>query len=545
MAVNPSADAPAASIQQQLDDLFAPWSRTDAPGLSVGVVKDGAPLYRRGFGMASLESGTQITPVTKLRIGSTTKHFTALLALLLEEDGKLDLDAPIRTYLPELTGPGGDPSLRLLLQHRGGSRCYLDLGFIAHGVAIAPVGRALEMQVRQRDRNFPVGEAMIYNNGGYHLVSLAIERAGGASLGDQMKSRLFDVIGMPNTELVLSDYALVPGMATCHLPLPDGGWRRGIFPTEDIKGEGGLVSNIDDMLRWIAHLRSQDRFGARASWEALFSQPVYPDGTTGCYGLGIMVGTYRGASVFHHGGGVAGGSSEMMSFPDHGLDIAVLINGARGADPNALALKVADIVLGDALTDRPGPVDTGPYRSLLGYWWSDATGMIYELRDEQDTLKIGLCGTPIGFNLEAVDPDHVQMALGGFRDVTLNLTAGLETGTIPIRFGISTDSYVRVTPDSSRDAPLKTRAVGRYDCHDADCTAEIFLKDGALAMTIGDGFGQSRGKLKILGETAALLRIPAPYFPVFAALSFDADAPVSSGFRLCTGRTRNLRFKRV
>ena len=172
--------APVKTIAEQLDALFAPWNRTDEPGMVVGVVKDGALLYRRGFGMASLEHGAANTPATRMRIGSITKHFTCLLALLLAEEGELDLDQPIRTYIPELTGPGGDPTLRQLMQHRGGSRCYLDLSFIGHGMSTPPVGHALEILVRQKSRNFAPGEAMIYNNGGYHLVSIAIERVGGA-----------------------------------------------------------------------------------------------------------------------------------------------------------------------------------------------------------------------------------------------------------------------------------------------------------------------------------------------------------------------------
>ena len=100
-------ETPAKTVAERLDALFAPWNRTDEPGLVVGVVKDGALIYRRGFGMASLESAAANTPATRMRIGSTTKHFTCLLALLLAEEGKLDLDAPIRTYVAELTGPGG------------------------------------------------------------------------------------------------------------------------------------------------------------------------------------------------------------------------------------------------------------------------------------------------------------------------------------------------------------------------------------------------------------------------------------------------------
>ena len=134
---------------EALSSLFAPWNTSHAPGVAVGVRQDGEILLRRGYGLASVEAGTALTPNSRLRIGSTTKHFTALIALLLAEDGLLDLDAPVRESIAELQGPGGDPSVRQLLQHRGGSRCYLDLGFIAHGMAVPPRGRILEMQRRQ------------------------------------------------------------------------------------------------------------------------------------------------------------------------------------------------------------------------------------------------------------------------------------------------------------------------------------------------------------------------------------------------------------
>ena len=194
-----------ASVTDRLDTLFAPWARTDEPGLVAGVVKDGRLIYRRAFGMASLEHAVANTPTTRMRIGSISKHFTCLLALLLAEESKLDLDQPIRAYIPELAGPGGDPTPRQLMQHRGGSRCYLDLGFIGHGFSLPPLGTVLKAQARQQGRNFAPGEAMIYNNGGYNLVSIAIERVGGAPFEDQLKARLFDVVGMPDTASVPTD----------------------------------------------------------------------------------------------------------------------------------------------------------------------------------------------------------------------------------------------------------------------------------------------------------------------------------------------------
>src|SRR5580704_16938121 len=323
---------PAKTVAEQLDALFAPWNRTDEPGLVVGVVKDGATIYRRGFGMASLESGAANTPQTRMRIGSTSKHFTCLLALLLAEDGKLDMDAPIRIYVPELTGPGGDPTLRQLVQHRGGSRCYLDLGFVGHGMSVPPRGAALAAQVRQSGRNFAPGTAMIYNNGGYHLVSIAIERVGGAPFEEQLKARLYDVVGMPDTASIPSDHDITPGIAAMHTPGRGGRWRRGLFPSEEVRGEGAIVSTIDDMLRWMAHLRSRRLFGSAATWSALTELPVYADGSLGVYALGLIINDYRGLRTVQHSGGVMGGTCQMLALPNDGLDVIILANGGRDAN---------------------------------------------------------------------------------------------------------------------------------------------------------------------------------------------------------------------
>ena len=100
------------AIVDVLDALFEPWNRRKAPGLTVGVSLAGRVLYRRGFGMASLETAVANGPATRMRIGSTSKHFTCLLILLLAQDGMIDLDAPIGTYIPELQGEVARPTIR-------------------------------------------------------------------------------------------------------------------------------------------------------------------------------------------------------------------------------------------------------------------------------------------------------------------------------------------------------------------------------------------------------------------------------------------------
>ena len=116
--------------QSAFDAVFESVNRSDTPGVVVGVAQHGNLLYRRGFGLASIEHGVINTPSTRMRIGSTSKHFTCLAALLLQEEGKLDIDASVRVYIPELPMLKGEPSLRQLMTHSSGYRCFLDLGFL-------------------------------------------------------------------------------------------------------------------------------------------------------------------------------------------------------------------------------------------------------------------------------------------------------------------------------------------------------------------------------------------------------------------------------
>ncbi|MFC3215724.1 serine hydrolase domain-containing protein [Novosphingobium panipatense] len=107
--------------------MFAPFDRTDAPGFAVGVAINGVPGYRRGFGMASIELPVALSPSIRMRIESTSKHFCVLAAMLLCEEGKLDLEASPRIYLPELPAWAEPMTVRQLMAHTSGMRDSLDL----------------------------------------------------------------------------------------------------------------------------------------------------------------------------------------------------------------------------------------------------------------------------------------------------------------------------------------------------------------------------------------------------------------------------------
>jgi len=533
------------TVTQRIDDLFAPWNKTDIPGMALGVMMDGKVIYRRGFGMASLETGVANTPVTRMRIGSTSKHFTALLALLLAEDGKFDLDAPIRTYIPELTGPGGEPSARLLLQHRGGSRCFVDVGFLARGMATPPIGEALATQARQTGRNFAPGEAMIYNNGGYHLVSIALERAGAAPFQAQLKARLFDPVGMADTASIPSDLLITPGMATMHVPLSDGGWKRGLFPSEELLGDGAIVSTVDDMLRWTSHLRTRDRLGSPATWEALTELAIFPDGWVGDYALGLMRPYYRGLPTLQHAGSVIGGTSQMLTFPDHGLDVVLLINGAPAADKVKLAYQIADIVLDGQLGDATPTIRADAYTDLLGSWWSSETGMMYGLFERDEALHLTFANAPMATALECTPDGRMIASAGTISEIELSLDEADSGSGLTIRFGGGSAIYQKVSKDTADGATFANATVGRYFSVDGDCVATISRAGDALRIEFATPDGQVAANLIRMGDSVAVTEPADPMVAHWSVLTFDKQGGDMGGFRASTMRTRELAFKRI
>lgn len=116
-----------------LDALFAPHDSTHLPGAAVGVALDGVPVYRKAFGLASMEIPAALTPNMRIRIGSTTKHFCCLAFMLLVEEGKARVDDEVRKYVPELGACADGVTIKNLMQHTSGLRCSLDTAFMFAG----------------------------------------------------------------------------------------------------------------------------------------------------------------------------------------------------------------------------------------------------------------------------------------------------------------------------------------------------------------------------------------------------------------------------
>ena len=190
---DPEHPARAATAQARIDELFQPWSRSDAPGCAVAAIRQGRTVLEGSYGMADLEQGVAIRPDTVFNIASVSKQFTATAVALLDQDGLLSWDDDVRKYVPELRDYGHRITLRHLANHTSGLRNWTDLMDLVgwNWVDAFPQSQLIDLIVRQRQLDFAPGTKWSYSNTGYILMAVIVERVSGKTLGAFARERIF------------------------------------------------------------------------------------------------------------------------------------------------------------------------------------------------------------------------------------------------------------------------------------------------------------------------------------------------------------------
>jgi D-aminopeptidase len=519
--------------EKKIDAIFAEFDQCHLPGATVGIAIHGKPVYRKGFGLANMELPVALSPTIRMRIGSTTKHFASLAYLLLCEGGKAGIDDPLRKYLPELHPVTHGVTLRQLMGHVSGLRDVFDISWQFSGTQRQVSSAELLSFYRDIDDvNAAPGTTWSYNNGGYLMLSVAIERITGQSLEDVLRERILEPVGMYATLLRRWETDFVSNTATLHMTCPAGGYEKSNFFGTAFAGEGGMVSTVDDMLRWLAHMDAPI-VGSPATWKTLKTPQTLVNGTSTGYGMGLFTGRYRGVETLHHAGGGMGGNAQMLKVPAAGLDIVVMVNREDAWTP-LFAEKILDACLPGL--DPVKRASNGPLAA--GIFRSPATGRVIQLfaRDERQIASIDGMDIP-------VEPDEggVLWPVGIFRHEKKAMAlAGDPAKPVSIRlsdFG-TLDELVREKPVKDTDV---SAIVGRYRS-DTGIEATISqTEDGPRLLTVGP-FGSVVSRLECL--TQGIWRAHSMSWAFFGGmLLFDGDGD-GGGFRFSTHRTRALIFRR-
>jgi serine beta-lactamase-like protein LACTB len=317
------------------------------PGLSVAVVENSAVAWSAGFGTADLENFVPASSHTLYRLGSISKSITATAALLLWQESKLNLDAPVQQYCPAFPQKDAPITTRELLGHLGGIRHYKsdsqddpEIGNTKH--FLNPIQGGLDFF-----KNDPLvakpGTEFHYSTQGYTLVGCAIEGASGEDYVDYVREKILTPAGMTHT-MVDNRFAIVPFRTRFYSKDKSGAIANADFLDSSYKiPGGGWLSSADDMAQFEVAMLN-DRLVARSTRDLMWTPLKPTDGKEDAYALGWGTGKGLGVLDVGHGGSQQGTSTFFMIVPERRTGVVVLIN-LDGADASDLAIQLMKIVL--------------------------------------------------------------------------------------------------------------------------------------------------------------------------------------------------------
>src|ERR1041385_647052 len=230
-----------------------------APGCAVAVSLNGAVGVEKAFGLADLELNVPNTTQTIFESGSVAKQFTAAALVLLQQDGKLSLDDPVRKYIPELPDYGAPLTIRHLLNHTAGLRDWgavLSLTGAGRGERVINQDLALDIITHQRALDFTPGSEYSYSNSGYNLAAIIVERVSKQKFPAFVEERLFKPLDMKNSSWRDDYQRIVRGRAQAYARQGNGPWRLNM-PFMNVYGNGGMLTTVGDWMIWNAMLDSR------------------------------------------------------------------------------------------------------------------------------------------------------------------------------------------------------------------------------------------------------------------------------------------------
>jgi CubicO group peptidase (beta-lactamase class C family) len=381
-----AAARPAAALPAGFDAYVAQVMRTfEVPGLAVAVVKDGAVVLSRGYGVRKLGEAAPVDARTRFMIASNTKVFTAVALGLLVEEGRIEWDAPVVRYLPDFQM--WDPwvtrelTVRDLLVHRSG------LGLGAGDLLWWPSSTYNRQEIAGRLRFLKPAtsfrSAYAYDNVLYLVAGQVIERVSGQSWEDFVSARILSRVGMTGSTVTHSSALGGGNVADPHARVEGAVRPVRPFASDNTNPAGGINSGADDMAKWLLVLLDHGRL---ADGSRLFSEATWKNLTTIVtpmpiaepppelaalrsrfrgYGLGLVVGDYRGHQLVRHSGGLPGYVSHVLLAPDAKLGIAVLTSQEVDAAWGAIVQALLDHFLEEPRTDWLGAFQKAEARQDL------------------------------------------------------------------------------------------------------------------------------------------------------------------------------------
>jgi len=356
-----------AITQEQTDAIDAVvegmMAELGVPGTALGIVQDGELVYGKGYGVTEIGADNPVTPQTIFSTASVAKTLTAIAVMQLVEAGKIELDAPVTTYLPYFEMADDrykEITVGQILGHRAG---IPDFDWLAPGYYDNPNNSdgALEdvvYSLKTAELLSEPGESFSYSTMGFAILGDVIAKVSGQSYEDYISEHIFDTLDMTSTHQRFTELDL-DRMASPHVPGPNGGWIvNPVFPYAREEGPGShFYTSLEDMAKYAtAHLRQgvgENALLTPESYQQMWTQvsdTPFPPPDTG-YGMGWMTGEYGGHRVVGHAGIDLGYNAFISLLPNDDIALIIMANQSDAVNLTSLPAffmrdPVLDILLG-------------------------------------------------------------------------------------------------------------------------------------------------------------------------------------------------------
>jgi D-alanyl-D-alanine carboxypeptidase len=342
------------ALQARLDRLR---QRYAMPGVSVAIVLPDGATWSGVSGFADVPDKVAVTRSTTFAIASVSKTFTAALILALAEDGRIDLDAPVRTYLPGLKKVSSKVKVRQLLDHTSGLRDYFFHPSIDHQLLSRPDRRWDSAQALKYVGKpyFEPGKGWHYSNTNYLVLGMVAEAVAKEPLADQVRTRFLEPLGLEHTWYQPDDPAPTDvahgyrfASASTAAPAIDLSDGTPLVPFTSVVtaagAAGGFASTARDLARWAHYLYGGDVLRPEYLAAMVDAGPTTSLKSAIPYGYGTQVIDVDGYKTVGHSGRLLGFRSAVRYLPDQGVAIAVLTNQSR-TDPATIVRNMLRIAL--------------------------------------------------------------------------------------------------------------------------------------------------------------------------------------------------------
>jgi CubicO group peptidase (beta-lactamase class C family) len=387
------------NLKVKVDSLIGTTINDTTPGCVLGVLKDGKVLYKQHYGMANLDFRIPVTDSTVFNLESVSKQFTAFLILLLEKDGKLNLDDSVQKYIPELKSYGSHITIRQLLHHTSGIPSSDVINLFAGYPEEAPWDSEdlFNLLHNYHRLNFKPNDEFLYSNSGYYILSRIIEKVEGKSYSKCLQERIFSPLSMNTASVNDSSGKIILNRASGYKTAGKY-FARTNSESDSNVGYSNIYLSANDFINWSVNMSTRS-IGGKTVFEKIFN-PVdtLNSGERIGYTYGFFTWNPNGPKFICHEGGGPGFRAYFAYYPYADFSFFIMSNNEK-TDVMQIESTVTQWFLKDSTKTelkkehKENKINKELFQHYTGSY-VHPKGLILRFENENDTLKLIIPDNP-------------------------------------------------------------------------------------------------------------------------------------------------------